>query len=331
LTYWVIIFVHCSILKPLRSNPMLQVNNLSVCFRRNNKSFGHHTLSPVSDISLSVHEGEIVALIGASGAGKSLLAHALLGLLPGNATIHGQFIFKGQELTPDDIGTLRGKEIALIPQSVSHLNPLTRAGKQVYRAARLSGCCHCSAGSGRDKAFQRYSLADNIKSMFPFQLSGGMARRVLTATATAGKADLIVADEPTTGLDPEVTRQSLSHLRQLSSSGKGVILITHDLESALQVADTLVIIYDGMTVEIIAAETLKNNRMSLHPYTNALWQALPQNGFSCLPSLKENFGNSRRGCHYIGHCPQANEQCSVLPPHLRHTGISLVRCNHAES
>lgn len=232
---------------------MLAISNLAISFQRYTKGLSRQTLSPVSDISLTVGAGEIVALIGASGAGKSLLAHALLGLLPKNAKMSGECRFKGELMTPTRIQELRGREISLIPQSISHLNPLTRVRKQVYRSARLSGRCKGTADQSCDQAFSRYHLADSIKSMFPFQVSGGMARRILTATATAGKADLIIADEPTTGLDPEVAAQSLNHLRELAAQDKGVLLITHDIESASQIADTIVVLYDGATVEITPA------------------------------------------------------------------------------
>jgi peptide/nickel transport system ATP-binding protein len=307
---------------------MLAIKNLSISFQRNTGRFSRETISPVSDISLSVHPGEIVALIGASGAGKSLLAHALLGLLPKNARMSGEFIFKGERISPARIRELRGREIALIPQSISYLNPLTRVRKQVYRSALLSGRCHCTAGESCDEAFARYHLADTIKTMFPFQISGGMARRVLTATATAGKADLIIADEPTTGLDPEVMTQSLEHMQELAAEGKGVLLITHDLENAARFADTLVVLYDGATVEITPAGSLQAADSTLHPYTRALWQALPQNGFISLPVPDTETETEKRGCSFVAGCPLASAQCKDSRPSLKPVSGKMMRCNH---
>jgi peptide/nickel transport system ATP-binding protein len=307
---------------------MLSIHNLSISFQRYTRGFIRETLSPVSDVSLSVHAGEIVALIGASGAGKSLLAHALLGLLPKNARMSGNFRFKGEDISPARIRELRGREIALIPQSVNHLNPLTRVRKQVYRSARLSGRCHCTANENCDNAFSRYQLADTIKSMFPFQISGGMARRVLTATATAGKADLIIADEPTTGLDPEVTEQSLTHLQELAGHQKGVLLITHDLENAARIADTLVVLYDGRTVEITPTDALRTTTAPLHPYTRALWQALPQNGFISLPPAIEQDEPRPCGCAFACRCPEATPSCWDKMPSLKHIGAKMMRCTH---
>ncbi len=307
---------------------MLDIHNLSISFQRYTRGFVRETLSPVSDVSLSVHAGEIVALIGASGAGKSLLAHAMLGLLPKNATLKGDFRFKGEDLSPARIRELRGREIALIPQSVSHLNPLIRVGKQVYRSARLSGRCHCTASASCDNAFSRYQLAETIKAQFPFQISGGMARRVLTATATAGKADLIIADEPTTGLDPEVTEQSLTHLQELAAQQKGVLLITHDLENAARIADTLVVLYDGRTVEITPTSSLSEGTASLHPYTRALWQALPQNGFIRFPHAVEKDDVRKCGCAFACRCPEATSSCRDRMPPLKQIGEKMMRCTH---
>lgn len=305
---------------------MLTINHLSISFQRYARGFARQTLSPVSDVSLSVHPGEIVALIGASGAGKSLLAHALLGLLPKNATVSGEFRFKGEDISPARIRELRGREIALIPQSVSYLNPLTRVRKQVYRSARLSGRCHCTAIDSCDRAFARYQLAETVKSMFPFQISGGMARRVLTATATAGNAELIIADEPTTGLDPKVIDQTLAHLQELAARQKGVLLITHDLENAVRIADTLVVLYSGTTVEITPSRSLWTADEPMHPYTKALWQALPENGFVSLPAAVEE--ENRGGCPFACRCPMTSPECGKVLPPLKIVGRKMVRCPH---
>lgn len=307
---------------------MLSINNLSISFQRYTRGLGRETLSPVSDVSFSVQAGEIVALIGASGAGKSLLAHAILGLLPQNARVSGEFTYKGERLSHARISKLRGREIALIPQSISYLNPLIRVRKQVYRSARLSGRCHFTASENCNIAFSRYSLADAIKSMFPFQISGGMARRVLTATATAGMADLIIADEPTTGLDPEMTGQSLTHLKELAAQKKGVLLITHDLENATKIADTLVVLYGGTTVEITPTACLQTSTATMHPYTKSLWQALPENGFISLPVAAREDGGKYQGCSFANRCPLATATCRNVRPALKAAGDKMVRCNH---
>lgn len=306
---------------------MLDVANLSVSFCRYHQGLQREQFAPVTDISLSIPAGKIVAVVGASGSGKSLLAHALLGLLPKNARRGGTIVFRGKELEQRQLEKLRGREIALIPQSVAYLNPLIRVGSQVTRAAHLSGHAKTDAHRSAEIAFARYALAPTVQSMFPFQLSGGMARRVLTAAATAGRADLIIADEPTTGLDPLAAEKTLDHLTQLAGQGKGVLLITHDLAAAVKIAHRVVVVYSGKTVEITAATSFQQPEALLHPYTRALWLALPQNGFTALAEARP-LANDRAGCVFSTGCPVAVASCRVLSPELQRHNGSLVRCPH---
>ncbi len=308
---------------------MLDVSHLSISFSRYDKGLHKTSISPVSDISLQIQSGEIVAVVGSSGSGKSLLAHSLLGLLPGNATRRGTIQFKGAVLSEDRMQQLRGREISLIPQSVAYLNPLVKVGRQVFRAARLSGYDRPQASQRTQKIFQRYSLDVNVPAMFPFQVSGGMARRVLTATATVGKADLIIADEPTTGLDREVIKKSLSHLVELANAGKAILLITHDLEAAISICHTIVVVYAGKTVEITPVQCFRDSGKVLHPYTKALWNALPQNSFSYLSGNQPAETEVYAGCVFSPRCPVAQHTCQSLAPDLVRINGSLVRCPHA--
>ncbi|WP_147820627.1 ABC transporter ATP-binding protein [Salidesulfovibrio onnuriiensis] len=308
---------------------MLNVSNLSIEFSRYDHGLGRTTIRAVNGMDLDVQEGEIVAVAGSSGSGKSLLAHAVLGLLPQNAQVRGVMRFMGTPLTPRQQKKLRGREIALIPQSVGYLNPLATVGRQVYRAARLSGKCNRTAGQSLDSAFDRYRLQPQVKGHYPFQVSGGMARRVLTATATAGKARLIIADEPTTGLDPDVARESLTHLRELADEGKGVLLITHDLAAACAVADRVAVIYAGATVEITRADNFHREDALLHPYTRALWDSLPQRSFSPIAGYQPAGDETIQGCAFAPRCPLRTQECALARPELVSIHESRVRCFHA--
>lgn len=308
---------------------MLDISSVSVSFSRYGKGLRKTFVSPVSDISLQIAAGEIVAVIGSSGSGKSLLAHALLGLLPRNARRGGMISFKGAELHDERMQRLRGREISLIPQSVAYLNPLAKVGRQVCRAASLSGFSRQEAGLRTEAVFKRYSLAAHVPAMFPFQVSGGMARRVLTATATVGKADLIIADEPTTGLDHEVVKKALQHLTELADEGKAILLITHDLEAAISICHTVVVVYAGKTVEIAPVSCFRGVGKLLHPYTRALWNALPQNSFAHLPGNQPAEIDPTAGCVFSPRCPVAQRTCQVLAPDLTKMNGSLVRCPYA--
>ena len=157
--------------------PLLEVSDLSVSFRMYDSGLEQKQLPVISSLSLKVLPGEILAVAGSSGSGKSLLASAILGILPGNATVSGSLRFDGEPLTPERQAKLRGTEIALVPQSVAFLDPLMKVGAQVdgHRKPRPT--------ERRRKLFRRFGLPEQTERLYPFQLSGGMARRVLVSTA----------------------------------------------------------------------------------------------------------------------------------------------------
>ena len=194
---------------------MLTIENLTVAFRRYAGLVARSRLICLRGISLFVGPGEVLAVVGASGAGKSLLAQAVLGLLPANAEAGGSIIFNGSPLNRCSQAELRGRAIGLVPQSIACLDPLARVTRQVELAARRAGVPAARLKQAIDQALLRFGLNINPAAghCFPHQLSGGMARRVLLAIATAGDPTLIVADEPTTGLDRENTSAVLQHLR----------------------------------------------------------------------------------------------------------------------
>ena len=165
--------------------PILAVKHLCVSFSRCEP--GQGTLTPVADLSLTVEPGQVAAVVGNSGSGKSLLAHAILGVLPPNAQVSGQILYDGAPLTARRAEALRGRELALIPQGVTYLDPMLRVGPQIRRGRR-------DAASRRRcrEALERYGLGAETEELYPFQLSGGMARRVLIAAAVADSPRLIV-------------------------------------------------------------------------------------------------------------------------------------------
>jgi peptide/nickel transport system ATP-binding protein len=308
---------------------MLSIQNLSVTFTMYEVGLAQKQLTTIVDLDLEVNAGEVVAVVGSSGSGKSLLAHAVLGILPHNARVNGTMLFKGEPLTLERQATLRGKEIALIPQSVSYLDPLMPVGAQVLRSAQLSGVSTANARQSVDLTFSRYGLDSEVKHRYPFQISGGMARRVLVATAAIGKADLVIADEPTSSLNPELVAETLNHLRELATAGKGIILITHDLEAALQIADKVAVFYAGTTVEITCRENFIQGNL-YHPYTYALWRSLPQNDFIPVPGTQPSPDVLPTGCLFGDRCSHVTEDCLITRPQLRQIQNAQVRCIHAK-
>ena len=252
---------------------LLSVTNLSVSFRMYQRVLTHTMVAGMYDVNLRLNCGEILAVVGASGSGKSLLAHAVLGILPYNAMTSGEMRYRGELLDAALQEQLRGREMALIPQSVTYLDPLMRVGREV-----------CGLyGSPADMAatFRRLHLEERVQRLYPFQLSGGMARRVLFSTAVITDASLIIADEPTPGMDVKSAVEALQLLRELADAGKGVLLITHDIDLAVEVADNVAVFYEGRTVDMASAAAFHGDGAELvHPYTKALYHALPQNDFT---------------------------------------------------
>jgi peptide/nickel transport system ATP-binding protein len=219
--------------------------------------------------------------VGASGAGKSLLAHAIVGLLPPNAAWGGTMRFCGEPLDAERQARLRGRYIALVPQSIAYLDPLVRAERQVAWAAERAGIPQRSIGSATRAAMERFHLDQRALRAFPHELSGGMARRLLLAIATVADADLVIADEPTTGLDERNVSAVMDHLRTIADCGKAVLVITHDLHAVLPVADRITVLCDGRTVETAPAAAFTGCGEALGTdYARALWRALPQNDFA---------------------------------------------------
>lgn len=254
--------------------PILTVKQLSVSFTRYSRGFSRTALTPIQDLSLAVEPGQVTAIVGASGSGKSLLAHAIFHLLPRNARISGEIRFGGAPLTPQRAAVLRGREMVLVPQGVTYLDPMMQVGAQLRRGRRDSAA-HKSCRA----VLARYGLGPEVERYYPFQLSGGMARRVLIASAAMERPRLIVADEPTPGLDAKAANRVLGHFRELAEEGAGVLFITHDLNLALSAADKLAVFYNGQTVEELPAAQFRTGAGPSHPYTRALWRALPENDF----------------------------------------------------
>ena len=252
---------------------LLSVTNLSVSFRMYQGTLTHTLVAGMHDVNLHLNRGEILAVVGASGSGKSLLAHAVLGILPYNAVTSGEMRYRGELLDAALQEQLRGRAMALIPQSVTYLDPLMRVGKEV--------CGLYGAPADMAATFRRLHLEERVQRLYPFQLSGGMARRVLFSTAVITDASLIIADEPTPGMDVKSAVEALQLLRELADAGKGVLLITHDIDLAVEVADTVAVFYEGRTIDMIPAASFRGDGSDLrHPYTRALYHALPQNDFT---------------------------------------------------
>lgn len=304
----------------LNKNHILEIENLSITFTQYEKGTRQTELPVISNLNVSVHEGEIVAVVGASGSGKSLLAHAVLGLLPYNASVSGEIYFDGELLDQKRMEELRGHEIAFVPQSTNYLDPLMKVGEQVRQSSRDE-----TVRKRQRRLFQRYGLSERVDELYPFECSGGMTRRVLMSSALMGDPRLIVADEPTPGMDLALAKKSLEDLRKFADEGKGVLLITHDIELAMEVADRIAVFYAGTTVEEAPVSDFQKEETLRHPYTRALWRALPQNGFQSIPGTQPYVKKMPKGCPFGPRCGNFSRECTGEIPVVR-VGCGTVRC-----
>ena len=248
-----------------------------------------------------------------------------MGILPYNSRMSGQMEFDGRVLDEKEKARLRGKEIFLVPQSVAYLDPLMKVGEQV-----TGGDKSPAARERCRDVLSRYGLETETAGMYPYQLSGGMARRVLISTAVMGTPRLVIADEPTPGVPTETALRVLGHFREIAEQGAGVLLITHDLELAVKTADRIVVFYGGMAVEECPAGDFGTPGRLRHPYTRALCDAMPERAFTWIPGtqpavIREEAG----GCPFADRCPEREEAlCGGEIAYEKKNG-GFVRCARA--
>ena len=306
---------------------LLEVNNLSISFTQYVQGLNRHDSKVISDLTIDINESEIVAVLGSSGSGKSLLAHSILGILPYNSHVTGELKYKGQVLNQELKEKLRGKEICLIPQSVNFLDPLMKVSEQAIGECKDEKE-HDEKKIRQREIFSKYGLDESVDDLYPFELSGGMARKVLLSTALIGNPDLLIADEPTPGLDKKSVEETIEDIRKLKENGKGILLITHEIDVALKTADRIAIFYSGYVIEINNVENFKNVDNVLHPYTKALINSLPRNGFKLTEGVQPL--DDVPGCPYYENCPKRIAKCENNKPELiNHNGV-MIRCFNFE-
>ncbi|WP_303863682.1 ABC transporter ATP-binding protein [Alkalibaculum bacchi] len=300
--------------------PLLEINNLSVGFRMNGSK--QKQSWAVNDLSIRAYPGEILTIVGASGSGKSVLASAILGLLPGNAISSGEIIYDGKNVDKELLNKLRGEEITFIPQSISSLDPLVKVGKQVRNFASDDETI-----KKQRKIFKEYGLNRSVEKTYPFQLSGGMARRVLISTTVMKNPRLIIADEPTPGLDIQSAKKTMDYFKNYAKKDKAIILITHDIDLAIHYSDKLAIFYGGQIVEITKAKYFHQGIQYLkHPYTRALYRSLPTNGFKPIPGSQPIPDKDDQGCIFRDRC-ECKVQICDSSVNTQKFEDEMVRCN----
>ena len=323
----------------MNDTPFVDIRNLSVTF-----TGGRKPVHAVGGVDLQVQRGEVVALIGESGSGKSVTLRSLLRLHPPQRTqIGGRMLVGGQDvlaLSPSALAAYRGKVASMIFQEpLLALDPVYTLGAQIIETIRRHETI--SAEAARQRALQlfervRIPSAERRLSAYPHEMSGGMRQRAMIALALACKPQLLLADEPTTALDATVQIQILLLLRELQREmGLSVIFVTHDIGAATEVADRIAVMYAGRIVEEGPASTLM--RAPRHPYTMALLRSRAQGALARGARL-ETIGGAPPdlaalppGCAFAERCPHALDMCRTEQPGVVRLGPAhSARCVRTE-
>ncbi|MFI6038158.1 ABC transporter ATP-binding protein [Streptomyces sp. NPDC051315] len=311
--------------------PVLSVRGLSVRFLMP----GGRRIAAVTDAHFDVAAGECLALIGESGCGKSVLASALLGLLPANAQTTGEARLGDLKLIAADERTLartvRGRLIGLIPQSpAAHLTPVRTVRSQLEEtvAALTAVRGRAAVRAAAEAAAERAAFPTDHLDRHPHELSGGLAQRAATALALLGDAPLLLADEPTTGLDRDLVDHTVDELRRHADGhdggpGRALLVITHDLAAAQRIADRIAVMYAGRIVELTDSDTFFGTPGPRHPYSRGLLNALPDRAFTPIPGMPPELGDLPDGCAFVPRCERATDACTALPP-----TTSGLACHH---
>lgn len=306
------------------TDKLLEIKNLQTYFKSDDR-----IVKAVDGVTITVHKGETVGIVGESGCGKSVTSLSVMRLLhdtPGEI-VGGSVEFNGINLvtlSESEMRKIRGNEITMIFQEpMTSLNPVYKIGKQLEEAIQLH--LKYDQKKARQHAIEMLKLvgiprAEEIVNEFPYQLSGGMRQRVMIAMAMSCRPKLLIADEPTTALDVTIQAQILDLMRKVrEESGTSIMLITHDLGVVAEMCDRVVVMYAGKVVEESDIYTIFENPK--HPYTKGLLDSMPKIGqkTSRLDSIPGNVptpGNMPEGCKFAPRCSSVMDICRVSDPEL---------------
>ncbi|CAN5461971.1 ABC transporter ATP-binding protein [soil metagenome] len=316
-----------------RAAPLLQLRGLRVEFPTRGAP-----LVALDDVSLTIAPGEVLGVVGESGAGKSLTGAAIIGLLdPPGRIARGEILFKGRridDLPAVEMSRLRGRRIAAIFQDpLTSLNPLFTVGQQLIETIRTHLDMNERAARERAIALLRETgipAPEHRLDQYPHQFSGGMRQRVVIALALAGEPQLLVADEPTTALDVSVQAQVIALLKRIGrEQGTAIMLITHDMGVIAEICDRVAVMYAGRLIEIGPVEQVIH--APAHPYTAGLMGAIPRidEDRERLLQIDGSMPRSNAipsGCAFNPRCPKVFDRCRVERPELMAVGSSMAAC-----
>ena len=304
-------------------SPLLQVSDLGVSFRTL-----HGEVSALSAFSCVLSAGEVVAVVGESGCGKSVAAHAIMRILPHSASVCGSTQICGinvNNLSESEMNMIRGREIAMLFQSPERsLNPLYRISRQICEPLLTHNVP--VDGNTAEQLLRQAGCNDpgDISQKYPCQCSGGMNQRALLAVVSGLNPRIFIADEPTKGLDHDRVSDVARLLQRMRSAARGIMVITHDIILARSLSDRALVMYAGEVVESgPSREVFSSPR---HPYTRSLFMSLPEHGFIPIPGMSPALSDIPVGCRFAPRCQQAISVCRENHPDLHPVQGREVRC-----
>lgn len=315
--------------------PLLDVRDLTVELTQY-----HPARALVQGVSLQVRSGEAVGLVGESGSGKSMTIRAAMRLLPPRASVGGSIEFAGRSVNAfnrSELAAYRGRGVALIHQDPrAHTNPMRTVGDFLTEGVIATGAMSKKAAKERAATLLvDMGIKDGTRRLaqYPHQLSGGLLQRVMIAAALMGEPRLIFADEPTTALDVTVQSEVMAILlEQVRDRHLGMLFVTHDLDLAAAVTDSLVVMYAGTVVESGSADKLYAEPR--HPYTTALLASRPSTThvkrLVSIPGRPAAAYEAGAGCVFAARCPFVEDRCRIVRPELREIEGVQVACHRAE-
>ena len=307
---------------------LLSIQNLNAHFHTEDGA-----VRAVNGVDLDIEEGEKLGLIGETGCGKTVLGLAILRLLSENTKVEGKILYKNKDLLTmkdDEIRKIRGKEIAMIFQNpLSSMNPVLTVGTQVAEPVELHQ--HLKKQDTMQRVIEilksvKIPIPQERVNEYPHEFSGGMRQRAMIAMGLICMPSLIIADEPTTGLDVTIQAQIMDLMRELlTDSGTSMLLITHDLAVAAELCDYIAVMYPGEIVEYASVRDLFKDPK--HPYTRGFLNSLPVRGLKPMDGTSPSLINLPAGCKFHPRCSFATERCSKESPELIKVGTKhYVRC-----
>ncbi len=319
------------------SKELLEIKNLFVSY-----DVDKTTVKAVNGINLKMNKGEVLGLVGETGAGKTTTALSILRLLPKyGANVTGDILFKGREInkvSEKEIRDIRGKEISMIFQDpMTSLNPVFSVGEQVADVIKIHNpdMTKEEIETNVDEMFETVGIPASRKKEYPHQFSGGMKQRIMIAIALACEPELLIADEPTTALDVTIQAQVIRMMKELQKERESaVLLITHDFGIVASFCDNVAVMYAGEIVEYGSVYEIFDRKKEHHPYTKGLFRSIPDihvkaKRLNPIPGLTPHPTELPAGCKFHPRCTECQEICKSGEVPVRYDGQHIIKCHFA--